>query len=86
MVMPKGTAQRTEDTQMWGHGKMNGYHNWVKYYSEGSEHGIGGDGKVSKLSIRKDGKELYRFERGLDFDNLDAGGKAVYEDLLRRYN
>ena len=70
---------------MWGHGTSNGYEYWVKYYEKGSEFGIDG-GRISKLSIRKDGKELYNFSRGLDFDNLDAGGKAVYAELLIRYN
>ena len=70
---------------MWGHGTLNGYEYWVKHYSEGSQFGIDG-GKISKLSIRKDGRELYNFDRGLDFDNLDDGGRAVYDELLKRYN
>ena len=70
---------------MWGHGTSNGYEFWVKYYENGSQHGICG-GKVSKMSIRKDGKELLCYERGLAFDNLDAGGKAVYAELLEKYN
>jgi len=70
---------------MWGQGTSNGYEYWVKHYPEASRFGIDG-GKISKLSIRKDGKELYNFDRGLDFDNLDASGRAVYEGLLKRYN
>ena len=70
---------------MWGQGTSNGYEYWMKHYPEGSQFGIDG-GKISKLSIRKNGKELYNFDRGLDFDNLDAGGRAVYEELLKRYN
>jgi len=70
---------------MWGQGTSKGYEYWVKHYEEGSQFGIDG-GRISKLSIRKDGKELYSFDRGLDFDNLDTDGKAVYENLLKRYN
>jgi hypothetical protein len=70
---------------MWTNGKMDGYEFFVKHYDEGSQYGIG-EGKISKLSIRKDDTELYNYDRGLDFDRLDENGKAVYEKLLERYN
>ncbi len=70
---------------MWSTGKMDGYEFYVKHYDEGSEFGIG-SGKISKLSIRKDGTELYNFDRGLDFDRLDEDGKATYAKILERYN
>jgi hypothetical protein len=70
---------------MWTKGTANGYAYWVKHFEEGSEHGIGG-GRVSKLSIRKDGAELYNYDRGLDFDRLDIEGKAAYEQILKQYN
>jgi len=70
---------------MWSKGTLNGYEYWTKHFEEGSDYGIKG-GRISKLSIRKDGKELYNYDRGFDFDNLDQGGKAVYTELLNRYN
>jgi len=71
---------------MWSEGTINGYEFHVKHYENGSRHGINGDGRISKLEIRKDGKALYAYNRGLDYDNLDADGKAVYEQILERYN
>jgi len=59
---------------------------FVKHCASGSEYGTSGDGKISKFPIRKDGTELYNFDRQLDFDNLDEIGKAVYAQILERYN
>jgi hypothetical protein len=64
---------------------LNGYDYWVKHFEAGSEYGIDG-GRISKLTIRKDGKEIYNYDRDLDFDNLDPAGRAVYNELLKRYN
>ena len=70
---------------MWSQGTINGYNYWVKHYEEESMYGIN-EGKISKMTIRKGGVEFYNFDRGLDFDNLDADGRAVYEELLKLYN
>jgi hypothetical protein len=71
---------------MWSQGKINGYEYWVKHYEEGSEmYGIS-EGRISKLSIRKDGKEIYNYDRGLDFDRLDADGKKAFKEILKKYN
>ena len=70
---------------MWSKGTLDGYEYWVKHFDEGSQYGIGG-GKVSKLSIRKDGVEDYNYDRGLDFDKLDENGRAVYAKLINKYN
>ena len=70
---------------MWAEGTINGYECWVKHYETGSEYGIA-CGRISKMTIRKDGKELYNYDRGLEFDNLDANGKEVYAKLLKQYN
>ena len=70
---------------MWNKGEINGYKYQVKHYEEGSQYGIG-EGRISKLSIRKDDVELYNYDRGLDFDNLNKGGKATYAKILEQYN
>ena len=70
---------------MWKNGTIDGYRYCVKCYDNGSEYGIGG-GRISKLEIRKDGKILYNYDRGMDFDNLDAEGKKVYEQILAKHN
>ena len=70
---------------MWSKGEINGFRYEVKHYEEGSQYGIN-EGRVSKLSIRKDGKWLYNYDRGLDFDKLDKAGKAAYAEILKKYN
>jgi len=70
---------------MWTKGTLNGYDYCIKHYEESSHYGID-EGRISKMSIRKNGKELYNYDRGLEFDNLDAGGKKVYGELLKQYN
>jgi len=71
---------------MWKQGTINGYAYCAKCYETGSQYGIGGNGRISKLEIRKDGKLLYNFDRGLDFDNLDADGKKAYAEILAKHN
>ena len=88
MYMRSGKAElqnAKEDNTMWTEGTMDGYEYWVKHYEEGSSYGID-EGRISKLSIRKNGVELYGYDRGLDHDELDAGGKAVYAKLLKMFN
>ena len=70
---------------MWSKGEINGYKYEVKHYGEGSHYGID-EGKISKLAIYKDGKWVYNYDRGLDFDKLDEAGKAAYTAILKQYN
>ena len=69
----------------WTKGILNGYAICFKHFEEGSQYGIN-EGRISKLEIRKDGKILYNYDRGLDFDSLDKDGKAVYSEILKKYN
>jgi hypothetical protein len=71
---------------MWTTKTEGEYSYCMKRYETGSMYGIGGEGRISKLEIRKGNTALYRFERGLDFDRLDEGGRALYERLLAEYN
>jgi len=70
---------------MWSKGEINSYKYEVKHYGEGSHYGID-EGKISKLAIYKDGKWVYNYDRGLDFDKLDEAGKAAYTAILKQYN
>ena len=72
---------------MWTQGTIDGYEYWVKHYEEGSEYGING-GKISKLAIRKTGEAKYlaNYDRGWDIRPKDAEVKAVYKQLLKKYN
>jgi len=71
---------------MWSSGRYGEYTYDVKSYEIGSQYGIGGNGRISKLSIRKNGEEIYNYCRGLDYDNLDEEGKGVYAKILEKYN
>jgi hypothetical protein len=70
---------------MWKQGKLNGYDYWLKSWEQPSHFGID-NGRISKLSIRQNGTELYNFDRGLDFDELDDDGRITYKQLLAKYN
>ena len=52
---------------------------FLKVYDEPSKWGIGG-GHISKLEVRADGKWLYNFDRGLDFNDL--GQHPTAEDFF----
>ena len=70
---------------MWTEGKIGDYTYCMKRYEVGSQFGINGDAQISKLEIRKEGRIYYYFDRCLDFAELDADGKEVYEKLLELY-
>jgi hypothetical protein len=70
---------------MWTRNTEGEYRYCMKRYETGSMYGVN-EGRISKLEIRKGSTVLYRFERGLDFDRLDEGGRALYERLLAEYN
>lgn len=78
---------------MWSNGRIfnmeskNDYEYWCKHFDRESNFGIEG-GKISKLTIRclQDGKDLYQYDRGLDFDLLDESGKAVLAIILKKFN
>jgi hypothetical protein len=59
----------------------------VKSYDEGSEFGID-EGRISKLFIRSEttGAVLASYERGWDKKPTTKTAKAVYADLLKKFN
>ncbi len=66
-------------------GKMTVCHYWVKYFDEGSEFGIDG-GRISKLSIKIDGKITCCYDRGWDEEPEDDATGAALAILIREYN
>lgn len=63
-------------------------HYWVKSYDEPSEdYGING-GKISKLSIKIDGRYTANYDRGWDICPAedDEDTQIVYSILLHDYN
>ena len=61
-------------------------HYWVKSFDEGSEWGISG-GRISKLTIKIDGKITANYDRGWDIEP-DEGRttQMAYCILLENYN
>ena len=61
------------------------FHYWVKHYDEPSEWGIN-EGRVSKLTLKRNGEIVYNFDRGLDVEAVDKETKLALAILLKEYN
>jgi hypothetical protein len=70
---------------MWTEGMIRGHKFYCKHFEEGSEYGIA-KGRISKLSIWRDGVEIYNYDRRLDFDFLSSVGDEVLAQILEKYN
>ena len=74
---------------MWSEGsikvKNSIFHYWVKHYDEPSEWGIN-EGRVSKLTLKRNGEIVYNFDRGLDVEAVDKETKLALAILLKEYN
>ena len=74
---------------MWSEGSIKGrnsiFHYWVKHYDEPSEYGIN-EGRVSKLTLKRNGKIVYNYDRGLDVEAVDEETKLALAILLKEYN
>ena len=65
----------------WSKGKINGYEVEVKHFNSESMFGIGA-GKISKLTIKKDGKTVANYDRGWDIKPQNKSASAVYQKVL----
>ena len=74
---------------MWKEGVIlinhRGYHYWVKQYDEGSQYGIDG-GRISKLTIKRDGEIVCNYDRGWDMEAVDEDTQMALAILLYDYN
>ena len=74
---------------MWSEGsikvKNSIFHYWVKHYDEPSEWGIN-EGRVSKLTLKRNGEIVYNFDRGLDVEAVDEETELALAILLKEYN
>ena len=61
------------------------FHYWVKHYDEPSEWGIN-EGRVSKLTLKRDGEIVYIFDRGHDVAVTDEDTELALAILLKEYN
>lgn len=65
---------------MWRTLYLWGYRVVVKVYEQGSIYGLKELPRVSKMSVSRGGKELFNYDRGLDFNELSP---FVYQAILR---
>lgn len=74
---------------MWKEGtvRVNGdiFHYWMKQYEEGSEFGING-GRISKLTIKRSGREVYNYDRGEDIAPIDKNTETALAIILKSDN
>ena len=70
---------------MWRNGIINGCEYWVKSFSESSYYGIN-EGRISKLSVRRDGREIISYDRGWDLEPQTDEDRAILETLMKKYN
>lgn len=74
---------------MWKEGSLKVYnsifHYWIKVYDEPSHFGIDG-GKVSKLTLKRDGKIVCNYDRGWDIKPSDPNTQLALEILLHGEN
>ena len=62
------------------------FYYWVKHYEEPSEdYGING-GRISKLAMKRNGKIVYNYDRGLDVEPMDKQIETALAILLKEYN
>lgn len=74
---------------MWKEGnlRINGdiFHYWMKQFDMGSEWGIDG-GRISKLTLKRNGEIVYNYDRGLDVAPVDKNTALALELLLHSEN
>lgn len=67
-----------------GNGKYTAVHYTAKVYDEPSDFGING-GRISKLTLKQDGKFVYNYDRGLDLDCQTEEAEVALAILLKEY-
>lgn len=66
-------------------GRMTACSYCIKHFEEGSVFGIDG-GRISKLTIKIDGKITCCYDRGWDEEPEDDATKAALAILIKEYN
>lgn len=74
---------------MWKEGsiRVNGsiFHYWIKQWDAGSKFGIEG-GRISKLTIKRNGVEVVNYDRGWDIKPSDPNAQLAMEIILHSQN
>ena len=75
---------------MWKEGSIrienNIFHYWVKHYDEPSEDFGIDSGRISKLTIKCNGKITYNYDRGLNIAPIDEFTETALAIILKEYN
>ena len=57
---------------------------WAKVYDEGSQYGIG-EGRISKLTLKENGKVIYNYDRGEDSPAQNEAAEIALAILMHEY-
>ena len=81
--------RKPEEKTMWTEGTIQVgtsiFHYWVKHYEEPSTFGYE-EGRASKISLRRNGKTVFNFDRGMDIPPEDEETETALAILLKQYN
>ena len=81
--------RKLEEKTMWTEGTIqvgtSTFHYWEKHYEEPSIFGYE-EGRASKISLRRNGKTVFNFDRGMDIPPEDEETKTALAILLKQYN
>ena len=81
--------RKLEEKTMWTEGTIqvgtSTFHYWVKHYEESAIFGYE-EGRASKISLRRNGKTVFNFDRGMDIPPEDAETETALAILLKQYN
>jgi hypothetical protein len=81
--------RKQEEKTMWTEGTIrvgaSTFHYWVKHYEEPSIFGYE-EGRASKISLRRNGKTVFNFDRGMDIPPEDEETETALAILLKQYN
>jgi hypothetical protein len=74
---------------MWKEGSLKVYDSifryWLKQYNESSQFGIDG-GRISKLTLKRDGTIVANYDRGWDVNPADSDTLLAVDILLHDEN
>ena len=66
-------------------GKTETVHYYCKHFDEPSQYGIE-NRRISKLTLKQNGKIVYNFDRGLDIEPQTAEAESTLAILVHEYN